>query len=298
MKAALAPRVRRFARTGILPLLSALAALAALAPRARADDARKKQEIIFPELKARTVDDAPFLLVAKATSGLPVAFQVISGPAVLDGKKISLTGAPGLVIIRASQEGNPAFAPAVDAERVLVVNSRPAAPKIVLQPAGASVAIGEPVVLTVGVSGEPEPALQWRKDGSPIAGAQARSFSIPAASQSDAGSYDVLASNSAGRAASARALVSVGKRRQTISFQAPGNTVAGQPVTLSAFASSGLPVQFSVSSGVAMLSGGILTAQAGTVTVEATQQGDSTYEAAAPVTQTLTFAPNSALHTQ
>ena len=285
---------RRLALLGLLPLL---ALSSALAPRARADDARKKQEIIFAEMTDRTVDDAPFFLVATATSKLPVAFEIISGPATLDGRKITLSGSPGLVLIRASQDGNPAFEPAVSAERVLVVNPRPVSPRITSEPEPANVEIGEPLLLAVRVSGEPEPSLQWRRDGNPIIGAEARSLTIPAAALSDAGAYDVVASNAAGSATSMRVRVSVSKRRQMITFQAPGNTVAGQPVSLNAFASSGLPVHFEIVSGAATLSGGVLTSQAGTVTVEVTQVGNSMYEPAMPVTQTLTFAASGILHT-
>ncbi|HEY5079280.1 MAG TPA: hypothetical protein VII43_05515, partial [Opitutaceae bacterium] len=146
-------------------------------------------------------------------------------------------------------------------------------------------------------SGEPEPALQWRKDGNPVVGSGARSLSVPAATLSDAGIYEVVASNAAGEATSMSVRVSVAKRRQMITFQAPGNAFAGQPVTLNAFASSGLPVQLNIVSGVATLSGGVLTSQAGTVTVEATQQGNSTFEPAMSVTQTLTFAANGIQHT-
>ena len=177
------------------------------------------------------------------------------------------------------------------------MNPRPVAPRITLQPEPSSVAIGEPLVLTVRVSGEPEPSLQWRKDGNPVVGAEARSLSIPAASASDAGTYDVVASNAAGEATSMRVRVSVAKRRQTITFQSPGSSFAGQPVTLNAFASSGLPVQFDIVSGSATLSGGVLTSQAGTVTIQATQQGNGTFDPAMPVTQTLTFAASGIQHT-
>jgi hypothetical protein len=247
-------------------------------------------------MKDRTVGDAPFFLVATSTAKLPVAFEIISGPAVLDGRKITLTGGAGLVIIRASQAGNTDVRPAVDSERVLVVKPRPVAPRITFQPEARSVGIGEPLVLTVRVAGEPEPSLQWRKDGNAIVGADARAFSIPAATQSDAGAYDVVASNSAGNATSMVVRVSVAKRQQIITFQPPGIILAGQPVTLNAFASSGLPVRFDVVSGVGTLSGGVLTSQAGTVTVEATQQGNASFEPAQPVTQTLTFEPNATQH--
>jgi hypothetical protein len=269
-----------------LRLLAGLAALALLSPDSRAQDGRRKQEIQLGELPARTVDDAPFELIAKSTSGLAVAFEVVSGPAVMDGKNLRLTGTPGLVIVRATQEGNAAFLPAVPAERAFGVSARPSAPLIKAQPVPVAVSIGDMIVLSVQASGEPLPGFQWRKEGIEIAGATQRSLTIASATPSDAGSYDAVASNPSGSATSARARVSVGKRTQSISFQSPAQATAGQPVTLTASASSGLPVQFQVLSGIATLSGSTVTPQSGTVVIQASQDGDSSYDAAAPVTQT------------
>jgi uncharacterized Zn-binding protein involved in type VI secretion len=266
--------------------MAALAVLCALAPRAAAEDARRKQEIEFGEMPARTVDDAPFDINAKATSGLPVSFEVISGPAVLDGKKLTLTGRPGLVIVRASQAGNAQFQPAVPAERAFAVRPRPSAPEILAQPTATVVEIGELAVLTVGVAGEPAPAIQWLKDGIPVAGATDNKLTIASAALSDSGAYAAVASNASGTVTSERARVAVVKRHQTITFQGPPIATAGQPVALSASASSGLPVRFEVVSGSAVVNGAILTAQwPGTVSVQASQPGDATYDAAAPVTQ-------------
>jgi len=274
-----------------LRVLAALAVLSSAAPRASAEDGRRKQDILFAELPARTVDDAPFDLAAKATSGLPVAFELVSGPASLDGRRIKLTGAPGLVIVRASQGGNAAFLPAVGAERAFSVSARASAPAIVAQPVGVRVSIGEIVALSVQASGEPAPALQWRRDGAPVTGATDSRFTLASATPADAGAYDVVASNRLGSATSERALVTVGKRAQSISFQAPEYATSGQPVLLSASASSGLPVRLEVVSGTAILNGSMMTSQGGTVVVQASQQGDASYEAAVPVTRTFVIGP-------
>jgi len=276
---------------GMLRALAALAVLSSVAPLASAQDGRRKQEILFPELPARGVDDAPFDLAARATSGLPVAFELVSGPASLDGKRIKLTGATGLVVVRASQAGNAAFLPAVAAERAFTVGAKPSAPAIVSQPAGMRASIGEIVALSVQASGEPAPSLQWRKDGAPVTGATDSRFTIASATPADAGAYDVVASNRLGSATSERALVTVGKRAQSISFQGPQNATSGQPVLLSASASSGLPVRLDVISGSAILNGSMMTSQGGTVVVQASQQGDAAYEAAAPVTRTVVIGP-------
>jgi hypothetical protein len=278
-----------------LPVLAVLAAFLFLAPHARAqEDARRKQQIVFAELQPRTVDDAPFQLTAKSTSGLPITFEVISGPAVLDGKTLKLTGAPGLVVIRAAQEGNTAFQPALQAERAFPVSRRASTPEFLTQPMGVRAPVGRLVVLGAAAAGEPTPTFQWRKEGVPITGATESRLTIPSVSPSDAGDYDVVASNPNGSVASRRARVSVGKRTQSISFQAPAGAVAGQPIMLSASTSSGLPVRFDVISGTASLNGPVMTSQGGTVVVQASQAGDATYDAATPVTQTflVTVGPN------
>jgi hypothetical protein len=270
--------------------LAAVAALLAAAPGAGAQDTRGKQEIVFPELPARTDGDAAFEVAVKSTSGLPVSLEVVSGPAVLDGKRLRLTGGPGIVIIRASQAGSGDYLPAHAAERAFTVNPKPFAPVFRSQPAGVRVAIGDAIELSADAAGEPRPAFQWRKDGEPITGASDSRLVIAPAALSDAGDYDIVASNSLGSAASGRARVSVVKRGQTINFLGQQAAVVGQAVELSANATSGLPVHFDLVSGSAVLSGAALTAQwAGTVVVRASQQGDATYEAAPPETQTFVF---------
>lgn len=288
--------VARSARAALLPLLAVLAGSVALAPRARAADSRKSQDIIFAEMPARTVGDAPFTPIAHATSKLPVVFEVVDGPAVLDGKRIRLTGGAGIVIVRASQAGNSDFQPST-AERVFTVNPAPRAPAVVYDPAPASAGIGEPVTLEVRATGAPEPAYQWRKDGAEISGATGRMLVIPSAALSDAGSYDVVVTNASGRAVSNAARVTVGRRRQTISFQAPpGSVPAGQLVSLFASSTSGLPVTFSVVSGAAILTGTTVTSAGGVVVIEASQPGDSGYDPAMPVDQTLVFSAASLQH--
>jgi hypothetical protein len=270
-------------------VLAALAGLAAFPSPARSEpaaDTRKTQEIVFAELPTRTVADAPFSLSARATSGLPVTFEVVDGPAVMEKKALRLTGAPGLVIILARQEGNELFQAARPAERAFSVVPVPVAPAIVSQPArSASVEIGSPLILDVAVSGEPAPAFQWRRDGSPVPGGNSHTLTIPAVLPTDAGNYDVSATNALGTVTSQPARVTVSKRHQTILFQGQNTIAGGQPVTLFVSATSGLTVTLEVVSGVATLNSNVITATSGTVSVRASQPGNSVYEAAAPVIQ-------------
>jgi hypothetical protein len=117
-----------------------------------------------------------------------------------------------------------------------------------------------------------------------------------------AGSFSVTlgATDLAGNAGSKTLTLTVAQASQTVSFAAIGSVTVGSPVALSASASSGLPVTFSVVSGSAAVSGSTLTVNdSGSVVVRATQAGNSNYNAAsadqtvsgaAKLAQTITFA--------
>ena len=81
-----------------------------------------------------------------------------------------------------------------------------------------------------------------------------------------------------------------GQFSQNITFNNPGVQVVGVPLTLSASASSNLPVSFGVT-GQCNVNGSAVTFTApGSCTVTASQNGNSSYAAAQPVTQTFTVA--------
>lgn len=84
---------------------------------------KRAQTITFAALSDRTVGDASFTLPATASSGLPVTFTLVGGPASLSGSTVSLSGAEGTVTIRASQAGDAVYAPAPDVVRTFVVSS-------------------------------------------------------------------------------------------------------------------------------------------------------------------------------
>jgi sugar lactone lactonase YvrE len=80
---------------------------------------------------------------------------------------------------------------------------------------------------------------------------------------------------------------------QTITFTTiPPQTYGGGPVLLTATASSGLPVSFTVTSGSATVSGNVLTVTGvGSVTVQASQAGNAGYAPATPVAQAFAVNP-------
>ena len=66
----------------------------------------QNQSINFANLPNRLTSDPSFSLNATASSGLPVSFQLISGPASISGNTLTLNGSAGTVTVRASQAGN------------------------------------------------------------------------------------------------------------------------------------------------------------------------------------------------
>ncbi|MBQ8958466.1 MAG: T9SS type A sorting domain-containing protein [Bacteroidales bacterium] len=64
------------------------------------------QFIEFDAIPDKLTFDAPFTISATATSGLPVTFEIVEGPATLSGNIITLTGIDGIVKVRATQPGD------------------------------------------------------------------------------------------------------------------------------------------------------------------------------------------------
>jgi hypothetical protein len=95
------------------------------------------------------------------------------------------------------------------AAATLTVASVSSVPAIVTQPVSQSVAVGANLTLTVSASGSGTLSYQWRKAGVAIAAATSSSYTITSAAATDAGSYDVVISNSLGSATSNAVTVDV-----------------------------------------------------------------------------------------
>jgi hypothetical protein len=147
---------------------------------------------------------------------------------------------------------------------------------------GATV-IGTPVTAPVLVSG-------W-----PASASASADFTLPAGT--DAGDLTITADYDPGAttfaASTGTATLSVGKADQAISFTLTSPVTYGvAPITLTATATSGLPVSFTLVSGSGVLSGDVLTVTgAGTIVIRADQGGNTNYNAAPPVQQTLVVTP-------
>ncbi len=237
------------------------------------------QTITFAALADRTILETPVALSATASSGLPVAFTVVSGPATVAGNSLSLTGL-GAVTVRASQPGNANFSAAPAVERSFTVTKATA---------------------TVTLSG-----LSQTYDGTPRS---ATATTTPAGltvgltydgggtAPVGAGSYAVVATIvDATYQGSASGTLTVAPAAQTIDFPAlPNRTFSTTPIQLQATSSSALPVSFSVIAGPATVAGAALTLTGvGSVTIRATQPGNPDFLAAPGVERSFTVSQASA----
>ncbi|MEK7675633.1 MAG: hypothetical protein AAB676_07355, partial [Verrucomicrobiota bacterium] len=85
---------------------------------------QQPQAIDFPEVGSKMLGAKPFRIAATASSGLPVVFEIVSGPATIIGDAITLTGV-GAVTVRAVQGGNEHIAAAAMVIRSFTVIQAP-----------------------------------------------------------------------------------------------------------------------------------------------------------------------------
>jgi hypothetical protein len=83
------------------------------------------QSIDFQPIPEKFTIDQPFLLTATASSGLPVSFTVLSGPASLNGDLLTLGGQAGTVTVEARQAGNADWQAALPALQSFTVKHPP-----------------------------------------------------------------------------------------------------------------------------------------------------------------------------
>jgi len=82
------------------------------------------QTINFPVITDKVWGTAPFALNATASSGLPVSYRIVSGPASLNNNTVTLTGL-GRVVIEATQPGNTVYGAATPVQRSFAVVAYP-----------------------------------------------------------------------------------------------------------------------------------------------------------------------------
>ncbi|MBX3737838.1 MAG: immunoglobulin domain-containing protein [Candidatus Didemnitutus sp.] len=129
---------------------------------------------------------------------------------------------------------------------IAVTGSAATAPSITTQPSGQTVTAGASASFSVTASGTAPLSYQWRKDGTDIGGATASTYAISTTAMTDAGTYTVVVSNSAGSVTSSGATL-------TVNAAAIAPSITTQPVAQTV--NTGASVSFSVTaSGTAPLS--------------------------------------------
>lgn len=112
------------------------------------------------------------------------------------------------------------------------------APAFTTQPLSQTVTAGASVTFIAQATGTPAPTYQWTRNGTALAGATSASLTLPSVQGGDAGSYAVIATNSAGSATSSAAALTI--------TSAGGGAVAITSQPVSQTIASGATVAFSV----------------------------------------------------
>ena len=243
---------------------------------------------------AASVSGATYTVTATATSGLPVTFTIdASATAVcsISGSTVSFIGA-GTCVIDANQAGDASWNAAPQLQQTFVVaKGNQTISYSSTAPAAAAVGAASYTVTATATSGLP---VTFTIDATASA-----VCSISGASVSFIGAGTcVIDANQAGdanwnAAPQAQQSFTVAKGSQTISFtsSAPaGATVNGSSYSVSATATSGLPVSFTidaVAASVCSISGSTVSFNsAGTCVIDANQAGDANWNAAPQAQQT------------
>ena len=148
------------------------------------------------------------------------------------------------------------------------------APTITSQPSASPVAVGSAVSLSVVAGGTAPLSYQWRKDGVAISGATSSTYTIASTKNSDAGSYTVVVTNSAGSATSNTATLTVmaAATAPTITSQPSASSVAvGSAASLSVVAGGTAPLSYQWRKDGVAISG----ATSSTYTIASTKTSDA-----------------------
>ncbi|GEM_PF-1892403 len=254
------------------------------------DPVLQNQTITFDVLADKTFGDDPFTLSATATSALPVIFTVASGPAILSGNEVTITGA-GQVTIAANQAGDETYHPALEVTQSFMV-------------AKADQIIYLDQITDKDISESPVDIVASTTSGLPLEIGVTGPATLNATSLTldDVGTVTVTVSQAGNDnfnvavAQSTSFLVTDASRTdQAITFPEIMSKTFGQAAfTLNATASSNLDVDYTVVSGPISISGStVIITGAGTATIAANQSGNASFNPAAEVRRTFSIAKGS-----
>lgn len=169
-----------------------------------------------------------------------LSFSGLTGPGVVNVQNLTCTGTPttagSYALTITAYEGPNAtlIASPNYAYAITIQGSSTTAPTFTTQPQSQSATVGSSVTFTAAATGSLTPTYQWKKDGTTISGATNASLALTNVQTSAAGTYTVVATNSAGSATSNGAVLTV-VTTPVFTLQPVSQTVtAGASVTFAA----------------------------------------------------------------
>ena len=245
---------------------------------------QQAQTITFAALGNKTWGDPDFPVSATASSGLTVSFAA-SGNCTVAGVTVHITGA-GSCTITASQAGNGSFLPATPVARSFTIGK---AGQTISFGALGDKTVGDPD-FAVSATASSGLAVSFAASGTCTVNGQtvhltgAGTCTITA---SQAGNANYNAATPVARSFQ----VTQTQQPQTITFAALGNKTWGDPdFTVSATASSGLPVSFSAGGTCTVSGSTVHIVGAGGCQITASQPGNASYLPASNVARPFTVA--------
>ncbi len=247
------------------------------------------QSIVFQPLPDKTPESAPFRLSAEASSGLPVTFSSANTAIATVNGDIVTVVAEGTVNIIAIQGGDANWFAAPNATQSLKVTAVPRADQTITFNPLDDVQLGDPA-FDLAATSSSGLAVSYESSNTAVATISGKTVTIVGQGittirASQAGDYDY------NPAQIVEQDLTVTKRGQTLTFNPlPTLNLSSGVYILTATADSGLAPAFSIDdTSIATVLGNQLTLKAGgTAKVTATQGGNTTYNPAAPVQQTVT----------
>lgn len=224
-----------------------------------------------------------------SATGLPAGLSVNATTGAITGTT-SVTGTHDVTLgaTNASGTGNATLTLTVNAPPVVIID-----PPVITSSLTASVEAGASFSYTISATNSP---TSFSASGLPAGLSVNTSTGVISGSTNVTGTHDIaIGASNAGGSDSETLVLTVNaapppppppppppRTPQTITFLPPVSTLfVGQPITLQADASSGLPVTFHLLSGDGAINNGVLTAHSeGNLVVRASQSGNSEYAAA------------------
>ena len=168
---------------------------------------KASQTITFNPIPNQLIGNPPLILAASASSGLPVTFSLLSGPANLTGNLLSLGSTNGWITVAATQSGNSNYSAAPEVDQTFYLGTFPL-PLITVPPTNLTVYPGDRVTFNVVATNGPL-NYQWQFNSANVPGGTAATLVLARVQASHAGPYRVVVSNPSGSVTSAVANLTV-----------------------------------------------------------------------------------------